>query len=85
MNKLNEKIYFGRYGNRFFFLPSISIEESFGYVNLTFEFLNFYLNIKIKSSRNEIMSDYTQDKLIEFFESLDKDISESDKESDKSV
>lgn len=78
--KTRERISCGRCGNRFFFLPSISIEESFGYVNLTFEFLNFYLNIKIKSSRNDIMSDYTQDKLIEFLESLDKDISESEEE-----
>ena len=78
MSKLNEKIYFGKYGNRFFFLPSISTEESFGYVNLTFEFLIFYLNIKIKSSRNDIMSDYTQDKLIEFFEALDDDMNKGE-------
>lgn len=83
MNWFRERISCGRFGNKFIFLPSISIEESFGYVNLTFEFLDFYLNIKIKSSRNNIMSDYTQDKLIEFFESLDKDISESDKESEE--
>lgn len=79
MSKLSEKIYFGRYGNKFVFIPTISTEESFGHINLTFEFLTFYLNIKIKSSRNDIMSDHTQDKLIEFFESLDKDISESDR------
>jgi hypothetical protein len=58
----------------FFFLPSISTEESFGYIHLTFEFLIFYLNLAIKHNQNEIMSLQTQDKLIEFFEALDDDM-----------
>jgi hypothetical protein len=72
--RIRERISCGRYGNRFFFLPSISIEESFSYIHLKFDFWTFYLDIAIKHNQNEIMSQQTQDKLIEFFESLNDDM-----------
>ena len=74
IEKMRERISCGRYGNRFFFLPSISTEESFGYIHLTFDFLIFYLNIAIKHNQNETMSQQTEDKLIEFIEALNDDM-----------